>query len=89
MTPRPRGTRLAAAAAAPQSALSQSVATPTGPGEAPEMQPPLHLPKRAPAAVSIFSLIPKEPFGFPRIAFVGAALYLIIFVMIFKSYVFG
>jgi len=44
---------------------------------------------KAPAAISIFSMIPEQPFGFPRIAFVGAALYLIIFVMIFKSYVFG
>ncbi len=78
-----------AAAAAPQTPLSQSVATPTTGGEAPELQPPLHLPNAAPAAISLFSLIPKEPFGFPRIAFVGAALYLIIFVMIFKSYVFG
>ncbi len=70
-------------------ALADSVATPLGEGEAPELQPPLHLPKRAPAAISIFSMIPEQPFGFPRIAFVGAVLYLIIFVMIFKSYVFG
>ena len=44
---------------------------------------------REPQALSIFSMIPEQPFGFPRIAFVGAALYLIIFIMIFKSYVFG
>ena len=80
---------MASAAAAPQTALSKSVATPTAEGEAPELQPPLHLPNVAPAAISIFAMIPKEPFGLPRIAFVGAALYLIIFVMIFKSYVFG
>jgi carbon monoxide dehydrogenase subunit G len=79
----------ASATAPPRTALSDSIATPLGEGEAPELQPPLHLPKAAPAAISIFSLIPKEPFGFPRIAFVGAVLYLIIFVMIFKSYVFG
>jgi len=74
---------------AEDTALADSVATPLGEGEAPELQPPLHLPKRAPAAISIFSMIPEQPFGFPRIAFVGAVLYLIIFVMIFKSYVFG
>jgi len=79
----------APSAAGPQTPLAASIARPTGPGEAPELQPPLHLPKNAPAAISIFSMIPKQPFGFPRIAFVGAALYLIIFVMIFKSYVFG
>ena len=84
-----RDAAASAAEAAPQTALSRSIATPTAEGEAPELQPPLHLPKAAPAAISIFSMIPKEPFGFPRIAFVGAALYLIIFVMIFKSYVFG
>jgi len=55
----------------------------------PTMPPPLHLPASAPAAISIFTMLPKEPFGFPRIAFVGGALYLIIFIMIFKSYVFG
>ncbi len=74
---------------ADDTALTDSVAKPIGPGEAPEMQPPLHLPMRAPAALSIFSMIPERPYGFHRIAFVGAALYLIIFVMIFKSYVFG
>jgi carbon monoxide dehydrogenase subunit G len=44
---------------------------------------------KKPPALSILSMIPEQPFGFPRIAFVGAALYLIIFIMIFKSYVFG
>jgi carbon monoxide dehydrogenase subunit G len=86
---RARDAAASAVAAAPQTALSKSVATPTAGGEAPELQPPLHLPNAAPAAISIFAMIPKEPFGFPRIAFVGGALYLIIFVMIFKSYVFG
>lgn len=86
---RAREAAATAASAAPQNVLAKSTATSTGPGEAPELQPPLHLPKRDPAAISILSLIPKEPFGFPRIAFVGGALYLIIFVMIFKSYVFG
>lgn len=86
---RARARDMTASAAPPQTPLSNSIATPTGPGEAPALQPPLHLPNAAPAAISIFALIPKEPFGFPRIAFVGAALYLVIFIMIFKSYVFG
>ena len=86
---RAREAATAAAAAAPQSPLTASVGNPIGEGEAPKLQSPLHLPKSTPAAISLFALIPKEPFGFPRIAFVGAALYLIIFIMIFKSYVFG
>ena len=44
---------------------------------------------KKPPALSILSMIPEQPFGFPRIAIVGIVLYLIIFVMIFKSYVFG
>ncbi len=45
-------------------------------------------PTKAPA-ISLLSMIPQEPFGLPRIAFVGIVLYVPIFVMIFKSYVFG
>lgn len=51
--------------------------------------PPKRAPTPAPAGISIFSLIPQEPFGLPRIAFVGAVLYLIVLIMIFKGYVFG
>ncbi len=86
---RAREAATVAATATPQTPLSESVGNPIGEGEAPKLQTPVHLPKAAPAAISIFAMLPKEPFGFPRIAFVGAALYLIIFVMIFKSYVFG
>lgn len=53
------------------------------------VQAPAKAPLPAPAAISIFAMIPKEPFGFPRIAFVGTALFAIIFIMLFKDYVFG
>ncbi len=43
---------------------------------------------QAPAAVSLLSLIPKEPYGYPLIFWIGSAVFLVIFVMIFGSYVF-
>jgi carbon monoxide dehydrogenase subunit G len=53
------------------------------PGAAPGRPP-------APArAVSLLSMIPAEPFGFPRVAFIGAALYAIVFILLFSGYVLG
>ncbi len=43
---------------------------------------------QAPAVVNMLSMIPKEPYGYPRIFWVGSAVFLVIFVMIFGSYVF-
>jgi carbon monoxide dehydrogenase subunit G len=40
------------------------------------------------AAISIFSLIPARPYGYPVIFWIGSAVYLVIFIMIFGSYVF-
>ena len=42
-----------------------------------------------PAAISVLSLIPKEPYGFPIVFWIGLGLFLIIFFMLFKAYVFG
>ncbi len=39
------------------------------------------------AGISLFSLIPKQPFGYPLVFWIGSAVYLVIFVMIFGSYV--
>ncbi len=50
--------------------------------------PPGIMPTPAPS-LSIFALIPAEMFGLPIIAIIGIVLWLIIFVLIFKSYVFG
>ena len=41
-----------------------------------------------PAGISLFSLIPKEPGGYPLIFWIGSIIFLIIFIMIFGSYVF-
>jgi carbon monoxide dehydrogenase subunit G len=43
---------------------------------------------QAPAAISLLSLIPKEPYGYPLVAWIGCAVFAVIFVMIFGAYVF-
>ncbi len=43
---------------------------------------------QAPAAVNLLSMIPKEPYGFPLIAWIGCVVFFFIFIMIFGSYVF-
>ncbi len=43
----------------------------------------------APPAISLLSMIPKEPFGLPLVAIIGIIIYLPIFFIIFKVYVFG
>ena len=65
---------------APHPASSQS-GMPAAPG-APRPRTP------APA-LSLLQLIPKEPFGLPLVAVIGIILYLPIFFIIFKGYVFG
>lgn len=43
-------------------------------------------PPSAPPAVSLFSLIPEEPMGFPRVAWVGGIICLAILLLIFSAY---
>ncbi len=52
---------------------------------------PLPPPRRvqAPAGISVFDLIPSEMFGLPIVAIIGIVLYVPIFILIFKAYVFG
>ena len=46
--------------------------------------------KMTPApALSVFSMIPKQMFGLPIIAIIGILLYIPVFILIFKVYVFG
>lgn len=40
----------------------------------------------APAQLSMMSLIPAEPMGFPRVVWVGGAIFLAIFILIFSAY---
>ena len=41
-----------------------------------------------PAGVSMLAMIPKAPFGYPLVFWIGSAIFLVIFIMIFGSYVF-
>ncbi len=52
----------------------QALATPPGP--------------QAPAAVNMLAMIPKAPYGYPLIFWIGSAVFVVIFIMIFGSYVF-
>ncbi len=40
-----------------------------------------------PATISMLSLIPREPLGYPRVAWIGVALFIVIFFLIFGSYI--
>jgi len=42
-------------------------------------------PAAAPATVSIFALIPREPFGLPLVAWIGGVIYLFILILILGS----
>lgn len=46
-------------------------------------------PSQAPARVSILSMIPQEPFGLPRVAWLGLGTFGIIFIMLFSPYLTG
>ncbi len=50
---------------------------------------PTARPKAAPAVLNLLSMIPEQPFGLPRVAIIGIVLYIPVFILIFKSYVFG
>ncbi|HYZ64485.1 MAG TPA: carbon monoxide dehydrogenase, partial [Acetobacteraceae bacterium] len=41
----------------------------------------------APPRLSLWDMIPKEPFGLPRIAVIGAVLWLLVLFLVFKGYV--
>jgi uncharacterized protein len=80
---------------APRSTLPTSTA-PTGataPGTAPAgpaagtAHPPA--PPAPSNAISLLDLIPAEPFGFPRVAWIGCALYVVVFLLLFSGYVLG
>ena len=43
---------------------------------------------QAPVAINMLAMIPKEPFGYPMIFWIGSVVFLFIFIMIFGSYVF-
>jgi uncharacterized protein len=61
----------AVAAAAPAGVASAAVAA--------------HPPSAPPSAIGITALVPREPFGFPVVAWIGGALYLVILILILGS----
>ena len=44
---------------------------------------------QAPAAVNLLAMIPKEPFGYPIVFWIGSVIFLVIFFLIFGSYIVG
>ena len=40
-------------------------------------------------AIRLLDMIPAEPFGFPRVAWIGCALYVVVFLLLFSGYVLG
>ncbi len=46
-------------------------------------------PSRPAAGVSLLSMIPAQPFGYPRIASIGIVLFILVFLLLFSSYVLG
>ena len=43
---------------------------------------------QAPAAINMLAMIPKAPFGYPLVFWIGSVIFLAIFVLIFGSYVY-
>jgi carbon monoxide dehydrogenase subunit G len=81
------GVTAAAAGDAPTIAAPspERAATPAAPHAAPN-QP---VPQARPNAIRLLDLIPAEPFGFPRVAWIGCALYAVVFILLFSGYVLG
>jgi hypothetical protein len=53
-------------------------------GQSPSVVTPF--PLAEPAQISLFSLIPAEIGGYPIVAWVGAAIFLFVFLLIFSAY---
>jgi hypothetical protein len=62
------------------------IAAATGDAQSTARPPSAPLPPEAPQ-FSIWDLIPKEPFGFPRVATVGTLLWLVVLFLVLKGYV--
>jgi carbon monoxide dehydrogenase subunit G len=66
-------------------APANAVETPDHPAPAPIVQA-AQTAANAPASISLLAAIPREPLGFPLIAWIGGAAWLVIFVMLFSAY---
>jgi len=63
------------------------IAAATGDAESTARPISAPLPPPSPPRLTMWDMIPKEPFGFPRVAIVGTLLYLVVFFLVFKTYV--
>jgi len=70
----------AAAVAAASTGDTPMIAEPHGTGMAPA---------RPSTPLRLFDMIPAEPFGFPRVVWIGSALYVVVFLLLFSGYVLG
>jgi hypothetical protein len=77
--------RFSAQLAAPEPAAETEQIFPAAPSEEVAHQV-LPMPQ-PPAAVSVFSLIPREPFGLPLVAWISGAIYLLILILVIGSMV--
>jgi carbon monoxide dehydrogenase subunit G len=75
--------------ATPAVAPADTGATPAIPPSPSETVQPKMVPSMSePLKINILSLIPSNPYGYPLVAWIGAAIFAVIFIMIFGSYVF-
>ncbi|HEY0203340.1 MAG TPA: carbon monoxide dehydrogenase subunit G [Acetobacteraceae bacterium] len=80
----------AVAAADAAGTAPEGTATPMPQAANPAAGPAAPVRKMTPApALSIFSMIPDRIFGLPIVAIIGILLYIPVFILIFKVYVFG
>ncbi len=77
--------------AAAEAAQAPHIASPDPAAEGPPLpiRPGIMPPPPANVGIPITALIPSELFGLPIVAIIGIVLYIPIFIMIFKAYVFG
>ncbi len=75
--------------AGPAAVIASATGTPDEGVSTPMPQAAAPARAKAPAALSLLSMIPEQPFGLPRVAIIGIVLYIPVFILIFKSYVFG
>lgn len=58
-------------------------------GETPMIAQPHGTPMPQPATFRLFDRIPAQPFGFPRVVWIGCLLYVVVFVLLFSGYLLG
>jgi carbon monoxide dehydrogenase subunit G len=76
--------RFTAQVATPEPVAAEAPATTSAPSVmAPMTQPAPKPPAPAPASISLFDMLPKEPMGFPLVAWIGGFVFFLILLMLF------